>query len=277
MAWTLLVWPRETVRFIWGRVERATSWLNIKLSQHTTVRSLSIAGQGAAALTLISVFTLDARGIDAALASNASAQTQMMEASMAGFDFTTLFIGFAILLLATANYAMWRQRKDALHHDRSPSEEDIDAPLNPSVAEVASNIDNFISSPIDLERQCQKLALIADRSQRDQLGAELNNRVREEALARICHDLRTPLNAVIGFSDLMRQEMFGPLGHDKYVEYAEHIGDSGHNLLSAVDDIFEMTAEHDLTSSDLGNSTAVTAGQILPADDNDLRVLEAAK
>lgn len=63
-----------------------------------------------------------------------------------------------------------------------------------------------------------------------------------DLLARISHDLRTPLNAVIGFSDVMQQELFGPLGHARYQEYVRHIRTSGVELLHAAEDALAMTA-----------------------------------
>ena len=63
-----------------------------------------------------------------------------------------------------------------------------------------------------------------------------------ELLARISHELRTPLNAVIGFSDAMQHEVFGPLGHARYQEYASHIRDSGDLLLRAAEDTLAMTS-----------------------------------
>lgn len=63
-----------------------------------------------------------------------------------------------------------------------------------------------------------------------------------ELLARISHDLRTPLNAMIGFSDAMQQELFGPLGHSRYQEYAGHIRSSGNQLLRATEETLTMTA-----------------------------------
>lgn len=63
-----------------------------------------------------------------------------------------------------------------------------------------------------------------------------------EMLARISHDLRTPLNAVIGFSEAMQHELFGPLGHARYQEYARDIHSSGALLLRAAEDTLSVTA-----------------------------------
>jgi hypothetical protein len=56
------------------------------------------------------------------------------------------------------------------------------------------------------------------------------------------HELRTPLNAVIGFSEAMRHELFGPLGHARYQEYAAHISESGGRLLKASEDALAVAA-----------------------------------
>jgi len=61
-------------------------------------------------------------------------------------------------------------------------------------------------------------------------------------LARMSHDLRTPLNAVIGFSDAMQQELFGPIGNARYEEYVRHIRASGMELLQAAELALNMTA-----------------------------------
>ena len=54
------------------------------------------------------------------------------------------------------------------------------------------------------------------------------------------HELRTPLTAVIGFADVMRGELFGPLGSPKYHEYCRDIEASGHHLLDLIDDILDL-------------------------------------
>lgn len=63
-----------------------------------------------------------------------------------------------------------------------------------------------------------------------------------ELMAQINHDLRTPLNAVIGFSDVMSSELLGPVGHPRYREYACDIRDSGRRLLKAAEDTLAVTA-----------------------------------
>jgi signal transduction histidine kinase len=55
------------------------------------------------------------------------------------------------------------------------------------------------------------------------------------------HELRTPLNAIIGFSDIMKSELFGELGSPRYSEYAKDINDSGAHLLNVIDDILDIS------------------------------------
>jgi len=71
--------------------------------------------------------------------------------------------------------------------------------------------------------------------------AEAANRAKSEFLANMSHELRTPLNATIGFSELMQQGLFGPLGSDKYGEYVGDIHASGTYLLGVINDILDMS------------------------------------
>jgi len=70
--------------------------------------------------------------------------------------------------------------------------------------------------------------------------AERASRVKSEFMANMSHELRTPLNAIIGFSEVARSEMFGPLGHPKYMEYAEDVQESAQHLLDLINDILDM-------------------------------------
>jgi two-component system, cell cycle sensor histidine kinase DivJ len=61
-----------------------------------------------------------------------------------------------------------------------------------------------------------------------------------EQLANFSHELRTPLNAVIGFAGAIHGEQFGPLGSDRYRDYARIIHESGEHLLSLISDILDL-------------------------------------
>jgi signal transduction histidine kinase len=71
--------------------------------------------------------------------------------------------------------------------------------------------------------------------------AEDASRAKSEFLATMSHELRTPLNAIIGFSDVQRQEMFGPLGDERYRQYAADIHFSGTHLLDLITTILDIS------------------------------------
>lgn len=71
--------------------------------------------------------------------------------------------------------------------------------------------------------------------------AEAASRTKSRFLANMSHELRTPLNAIIGFSDILLQELFGPIGTPRYKEYAQLINESGQLLLDLISDILDMS------------------------------------
>jgi len=71
--------------------------------------------------------------------------------------------------------------------------------------------------------------------------AEYANRAKTEFLANMSHELRTPLNAINGFSEIMAEEMFGPLGTEPYREYVRDINQSGRHLLQLINDILDLS------------------------------------
>jgi len=72
-------------------------------------------------------------------------------------------------------------------------------------------------------------------------AAEQAYAAKSRFLANMSHELRTPLNAIIGFSDMIQRQMLGPLGADKYADYAMSIKESGEHLLDLITDILDMS------------------------------------
>lgn len=71
--------------------------------------------------------------------------------------------------------------------------------------------------------------------------AELANRAKAAFLAAMSHELKTPLNAVLGFSEIIRDEVLGAVGQPAYRDYAGDIHTSGRRLLSVINDVLDVT------------------------------------
>ena len=74
----------------------------------------------------------------------------------------------------------------------------------------------------------------------EKIGAEAANRTKSEFLANMSHELRTPLNAIIGFSEMIKVEIFGPVG-ERYRGYAADIFNSGSHLLALINEILDLS------------------------------------
>ena len=83
----------------------------------------------------------------------------------------------------------------------------------------------------DVERQ-----LVAERDR-----AEIANQSKSQFLALMSHELRTPLNAIMGFSEVLKTEAFGPLGQQRYRDYAADIHASGGHLLELITEILDLS------------------------------------
>jgi PAS domain S-box-containing protein len=80
-----------------------------------------------------------------------------------------------------------------------------------------------------------------DELMRSKDAAEFANRTKTEFLAHMSHELRTPLNAIIGFSEVIKHQMFGSDGLPRYIDYAADIHRSGQHLLDLINDILDLS------------------------------------
>ncbi|MCB1531407.1 MAG: PAS domain S-box protein [Alphaproteobacteria bacterium] len=71
--------------------------------------------------------------------------------------------------------------------------------------------------------------------------ADAANRAKSTFLANMSHELRTPMNAIIGFSEMMIKQTFGPLGHEKYSEYITDVHSSAQHLLEIINEVLDMS------------------------------------
>ena len=112
--------------------------------------------------------------------------------------------------------------------------------LRDSEKRLMATIGDLTASQSELKRKAEELSELNRDYQIETERAEAASRAKSEFLANMSHELRTPLNAIIGFSEVLQARMFGPLGSDKYSEYADDIHNSGIHLLTVINDILDM-------------------------------------
>jgi PAS domain S-box-containing protein len=71
--------------------------------------------------------------------------------------------------------------------------------------------------------------------------AEKASSAKSEFLAKISHEIRTPLNAILGFSEVMMEERFGPIANDRYRDYLKDIHVSGGHVISLLNDLLDLS------------------------------------
>ncbi len=98
-----------------------------------------------------------------------------------------------------------------------------------------------------LEFRAQKDLLIAELAEEKSISdgarhrAEEANKAKSRFLATMSHELRTPLNAIMGFSEVMKTEVFGPMSNPTYKDYAQNIHESGSHLLKLINEILDLS------------------------------------
>ena len=92
----------------------------------------------------------------------------------------------------------------------------------------------------ELEERVGELKLAGEHLARAKEEAERSNKFKDQFLSTMSHELRTPLNAVLGFSDLLNEERYGPL-NDRQRRYVNHIHTGGKHLLRLINDILDLS------------------------------------
>ena len=92
-----------------------------------------------------------------------------------------------------------------------------------------------------LQAQSRELRTIARDLGRARDEATIANRAKSEFLAHMSHELRSPLNAIIGFTEVMTARMFGAVQPTRYREYVEDIHASGVHLLAVINDLLDLS------------------------------------
>lgn len=126
-------------------------------------------------------------------------------------------------------YEVQIKGKDGVLYDRRVIKfpvKTINGEIN-SIGTIAIDITDY--------KQIEKILLDAKES------AETANVAKSDFLSSISHELRTPLNAIIGFSEVLKKEMFGPVGDIKNAEYINDINSAGAHLLSLINNILDLS------------------------------------
>ncbi len=117
----------------------------------------------------------------------------------------------------------------------------IDITIQKETEEDAHRSEQQLRSVVSqLQTQERESAELAKRYEMEKIRAEEASASKNTFLANMSHELRTPLNAINGFSQILSDQIYGPLGNPKYVGYAQDIFESGKHLLDLINDVLDM-------------------------------------
>jgi PAS domain S-box-containing protein len=110
-------------------------------------------------------------------------------------------------------------------------------PMSVMIGRTRSDAGNFFAVLRDLtQAKKTESELLAARRQADHAAT-----AKADVLARISHEVRTPLNAIIGFAEVMIDERFGALGNERYLDYMKDVRASGERVLTIVNDLLDLS------------------------------------
>jgi len=114
------------------------------------------------------------------------------------------------------------------------------SPLKETEESIMRSERQMRSVVVELERSEHKASELAEKYRTERQRAEEASNAKSGFLANMSHELRTPLNAINGFSEIMVQQLYGPLGDRRYLTYATDILNSGKHLLELINDVLDM-------------------------------------
>ena len=93
----------------------------------------------------------------------------------------------------------------------------------------------------ELQRAKGQAQELAEKYAEAKAKAERASQAKGSFLGNMSHELRTPLNHINGFAEMMANEIYGPLGNERYKEYAEDIVQAAKHLEEMINDILDMS------------------------------------
>ncbi|MCS7215788.1 MAG: ATP-binding protein [Thermodesulfovibrio sp.] len=161
------------------------------------------------------------------------------------------FWSFIALLIAfVAGYILSNKISNPIRTLRELSQQlskgdfDIKGSIDTRIIEIKDLNDSLIESARRLrelyENLEQKVKERTAELQMAKLQAEAASRAKSEFLANMSHELRTPLNSIIGFTEVLQDQLFGPL-NEKQLDYLKDVHDSAKHLLNLINDILDLS------------------------------------
>ena len=100
---------------------------------------------------------------------------------------------------------------------------------------------SFAQAYLDVCAAKRDLDLAQEKVMACQQEVQAAETAQAEFLANVNHELRTPLNTILGFSDIIARQVWGPIGDSRYAEYAMNITASGRTLLSLIENLLNFS------------------------------------
>lgn len=130
-------------------------------------------------------------------------------------------------------FNMMAERLQAAHDRLSRANLELDARVAERTSELAE-ANEQLGNELALRKKIELELLDATEA------AKMASEAKTMFLGNMSHELRTPLNAIIGFSDIIRSELFGPSSNAKYIDYANDINQSGLHLLRLINELLDV-------------------------------------